>query len=227
MKNSQKNKKKDDYNFNKKEEYKKYKSIGSASKYYKNYCEWNDYISEKYKNVSSNSLINFIAYLNKKARQITYRKERISNYQLYIAIIIPFIGLLLTLFITLQQNYTNIKQAIHDVFTEQIQIQNFSLTEESSTAKTFLDNDGEISSTEKVIEIREKAKNLQELVDTYSQTSNVIFLFSIIVCLYIILALFHYTKQLDTDNRETDFYNDYIKILEKMIVEKNKESDMN
>ena len=212
---------------NKKEEYKTYKSIGSASKYYKKYCEWNDYISEKYKNVSSNSLINFIAYLNKKARQITYRKERISNYQLYIAIIIPFIGLLLTLFITLQQNYTNIKQAIHDVFTEQIQIQNFSLTEESSTAKTFLDNDGEISSTEKVIEIREKAKNLQELVDTYSQTSNVIFLFSIIVCLYIILALFHYTKQLDTDNRETDFYNDYIKILEKMIVEKNKESDMN
>lgn len=227
MKNSQKNKKKDNYNFNKKEEYKKYKSIGSVSKYYKNYCEWNDYISEKYKNVSSNSLINFIAYLNKKARQITYRKERISNYQLYIAIIIPFIGLLLTLFITLQQNYSNIKQAIHDVFTEQIQIQNFSLTEESSTEKTFLDNDGEISSTEKVIEIREKAKNLQELVDTYSQTSNVIFLFSIIVCLYIILALFHYTKQLDTDNRETDFYNDYIKILEKMIVEKNKESDMN
>lgn len=167
MKNSQKNKKKDNYNFNKKEEYKKYKSIGSVSKYYKNYCEWNDYISEKYKNVSSNSLINFIAYLNKKARQITYRKERISNYQLYIAIIIPFIGLLLTLFITLQQNYSNIKQAIHDVFTEQIQIQNFSLTEESSTEKTFLDNDGEISSTEKVIEIREKQRKRYELSPPY------------------------------------------------------------
>lgn len=218
------NNKEYDFYFNPEKEYNDYISIGeqeaTKNKTYKNYCHWKNTIIEKYQNFNINSLMNFKAKINKLSRDNKYRKERILNYQIYISIIVSFAGILLTLFIALQSNYYNLKLAINDTL-EQIENQDLSLTEKATPDEISFYENSE-SATKQVLKIRKKAKNLQELVDSHSQTLNVVFPFSFIILIIIVAALVHYTKQLDINNRKLDFYNDYIQILDEMIEEKQK-----
>lgn len=99
-------KKKDNYNFVYKTEYKNYKAIGSKNGKYRNYLEWEQSIREKYKNVTIDTLNNFIHFLNKKQRNSEFIKT------CFISFTFPFFILLISMLLSFIPTLNNIEQDI-------------------------------------------------------------------------------------------------------------------
>lgn len=197
---SNKNLAKSSYDFDEKEAYNKYKEyvLNVACLYY---CKWKNKVSEKHQNKEIDTLINFKEYLNTRLNHFEHKVNFIPNLIAYIVLCITFGVAILSLLVALQQYQYSVNQDINNTHYEQLEEQDY-------TSDVILH-----------IKIEDHTKSK----DLYIKTSDaVIFSLWILFCIFGFSAT--YLIKLHICNRKIQFFNNYIKIIDDLIIEKEKQT---
>ncbi|WP_313180709.1 hypothetical protein [Lacrimispora sp.] len=174
------------YDFDEKKEYKQYGEVGIKGTY-KNYTEWDNYIRNKYKNVTYKSIINFKAYL--KAKSDNYKNRRDTLVQT----LIPFLILVISLSITFPSIIEGITQRHVNL-----------LNDISSTLKN-VESSKTIDKELEILEVRIKREESNDKLISYS----VIICYILIIFSTIAYYLIHFYLL-----KKITFYKDYCRVLE-------------
>lgn len=179
------------YGFNMNEELGIYSGIGEKESLYQNYCEWHNYICEKYGGgkYSESTLKNFVHYLKREKNIIMSRKEMWSGCTM------P----LLTVFITIAYTF---------VFSVVNVINTYNNSINTLTDDEFLEYTGY------------SAKMIYETLEQ-NLYSGMWFYFwgAVIVIVAVLLLLYFASDKIRSNNLKKEFYSDYIMIIQEIIEE--------
>lgn len=171
-----------DYAFNFKEEFKIYNQIGTNANC-QNYCEWRNYVLNKYSKHTKITLENFYYYLNRELNSIKTTKDVWSNC------IFPFVAIFLsvtmTLIFSIVSSVTSYNNAINSIYDKEY-MQQFGRTYKSI-----------ISAFD---------QNLTSAMRFYTLGA----FFAIMIGIFVFCIL---SSNVERNNQKYYFYCDYMKII--------------
>jgi hypothetical protein len=178
-----------DYNFDEKKEYKHYRKVGKKGTY-KNYTEWDNYVRNKYKNVTYISIVNFDAYLKAKCDNCEIRRDTL------VQTLIPFLILVISFSMM-------IPSVIEGITQRHINLLN-------DISGTYIENVESSKNVNKKFDIFEVRVNREETNDKLISDSVNISFFLIIFSTSVYYFIHFYIL------KKITFYKDYCKILKSM-----------
>lgn len=177
------------YGFNKNEELEIYNEIGEKKSPYHNYCEWHNYVCEKYggDQYTEYTLKNFMHYLKREKNIIKSRKEMWSGCTM------P----LLTIFITIA--YTCVFSVVNVINTYNNSI-------------NTLENDEFFKYTGYNVKMLYRAleQNLYSGMWFYVWGA-------VIMILFVLMFLCIISEKIRSNNLKKEFYSDYIMIIQEIV----------
>ena len=177
------------YGFNKNVELEIYSEIGGKTSPYQNYCEWHNYVCEKYGGgkYSESTLKNFVHYLKREKNLIMSRKEMWSGCT------IP----LLTVFITIVYTF---------VFSVVNVINNYNNSINTLVDDEFLEYTGY------------SPKLIYSALEQNLYSGMWFYVFgAVIMILVVLMFLYFASDMIRSNNLEDEFYSDYITIIQEIV----------
>lgn len=179
------------YEFNADEELTIYSKIGEKKSPYQNYCEWHNYVCEKYgrNKYTESTLKNFVHYLKREKNIITSRKEIWSGCA------VPLLAVFMTIIYTF-------------VFSVVSVINTYNNSINTLIDEEFLEYTG--YSAEMIYETLEQ--NLYSGMQFY-------FWGAVIMIVAVLLLLYFASDKIRSNNLKGEFYTDYIMIIQEIVEE--------